>query len=119
MEVAMAQEKSPNQNVSRRGLNISMADLAGEIAALPALDPAALRQQWKDLLGTEPSPLLGHIFMVRAIAYRLQERRFGGLKPSLQRLLARARDGRPATEPEHNGRARTSAGPCCSGNGEA
>ena len=32
--------------------------------------------------------------MVRAIAYRLQEQRYGGLKPSTQRLLDRVCEGR-------------------------
>jgi hypothetical protein len=31
--------------------------------------------------------------MIRAIAYRLQERAFGGLKPSAQRILDRVYDG--------------------------
>jgi hypothetical protein len=68
--------------------------LAGEIATLNTLEPTALLQKWKALFRSDPSPLLARIFMVRAIAYRLQERRFGGLKPSTQRLLDRVGEGR-------------------------
>jgi hypothetical protein len=63
-----------------------------------ALDAASLHQKWKALCGAEPSPRLGRLFMVRAIAYRLQERRFGGLKRSVERLLDRVCEGS-----EHSG----------------
>ena len=58
------------------------------------LESSALLQKWKALFGTDPSPLLARIFLVRAIAYRLQEQRYGGLKPSTRRLLDRACEGR-------------------------
>jgi hypothetical protein len=48
-----------------------------------------LRERWKTLYGKEPSSLIGRSFLIRAIAYRLQEKAFGGLKPST-RLLARS-----------------------------
>lgn len=67
-------------------------DLETQIASLAALDPAVLAQNWRALFGAEPSPLLGRVFMIKAIAYRLQERAFGGLKPSTQRLLDRVCD---------------------------
>jgi hypothetical protein len=35
---------------------------------------------------------IGRSFLVRAIAYRLQEQAFGGLKPATRRLLARIAD---------------------------
>ncbi len=35
-------------------------------------------------------PEIGRSFLIRAIAYRLQEQAYGGLKPSTRRLLARA-----------------------------
>ena len=43
----------------------------------------------KTLYGKEPSGQIGRSFVIRAIAYRLQEKAFGGLKPSTRRLLAR------------------------------
>jgi hypothetical protein len=85
----MAHENSSNPDDSRSALPGVPKDLAEEVAALAALDATSLRQKWKSMFGAEPSPLLGRLFMVRAIAYRLQERRFGGLKPAVQRLLDR------------------------------
>jgi hypothetical protein len=38
-----------------------------------ALEVAALRAKWQTLFGSEPSPSLGHQFMIPALAYRLQE----------------------------------------------
>ena len=90
----MAQSISSNRKTAQPSLRAAAEDLAGEIATLNTLEPAALLQKWKALFGTGPSPLLARIFMVRAIAYRLQERRFGGLKPSTQRLLDRVCEGR-------------------------
>src|SRR4051812_20508485 len=70
---------------------------ARELTELPALEVAALRAKWQTLFGSEPSPRLGRQMMVRAIAYRLQERAFGSLKPSTQRLLDRVDNGRGET----------------------
>jgi Protein of unknown function (DUF2924) len=81
MEVAMAQSIWSNRKTAQQSLRAAAEDLAGEIATLSTLEPAALLQKWKALFGTDPSPLLARIFMVRAIAYRLQEQRYGGLKP--------------------------------------
>src|ERR1700730_12294798 len=94
MEVAMAQSISSNRTTAQPSLRAAAEDLAGEIATLNTLEPAALLQKWKALFGTDPSPLLARIFMVRAIAYRLQEQRYGGLKPSTQRLPALGLAGR-------------------------
>ena len=80
----MAQSIWSNRKTAQQSLRAVAEDLAGEIATLNTLEPAALLQKWKALFGTDPSPLLARIFMVRAIAYRLQERRFGGLKPALE-----------------------------------
>jgi hypothetical protein len=63
--------------------------LEQEIQELLTLDVTALRRKWLALFGADPSPYLGRMFMVRAIAYRMQERVFGGLKPATQRVLDR------------------------------
>jgi hypothetical protein len=75
----MAQSISSNRKTAQQSSRAAAEDLAGEIATLDTLAPAALLQEWKALFGSDPSPLLARIFMVRAIAYRLQERRYGGL----------------------------------------
>jgi len=69
----------------------SFDDLERDVASLPALDTAALRQRWKALFGADPSPHFGRSVLVGAISYRIQERVFGGLKPATQRVLDRTR----------------------------
>jgi Protein of unknown function (DUF2924) len=56
------------------------------------------------------TPLLGRQLMIRALAYQLQERSFGGLKPSTQRLLDRVCDGRGETALEQMSKARPGPG---------
>jgi len=63
--------------------------LAAEIASLSKLGIDELRGRWKAMYGKAPSKEIGRSFLTRAIAYRLQERAYGGLKPSTCRLLAR------------------------------
>jgi hypothetical protein len=75
--------------MKRRTLAPDRAALAGEIAGLSKAGIANLRERWKNLYGKQPPGGLGRSFLIRAIAYRLQEQAFGGLKPSTRRLLAR------------------------------
>jgi hypothetical protein len=84
--------------------------LAREVAGLAAFDAAALRNSWRELFGADPSPRLGRSLMVRALAYRLQERALGGLKPSAQRILERAADGESAVSVERRAKQRAGAG---------
>src|ERR1019366_5842166 len=63
--------------------------LTAEIAGLSKANIKDLRERWQTLYGKEPSGHIGRSFLIRAIAYRLQEKAFGGLKPSTRRLLAR------------------------------
>ena len=66
--------------------------LAAEIASVSKIDIDDLRERWKTMYGKAPSPEIGRSFLIRAIAYRLQERAYGGLKSSTRRLLARAEE---------------------------
>jgi hypothetical protein len=63
--------------------------LTTEIAGLSKLGIDELRERWKAMYGKAPTRKIGRSFLTRAIAYRLQERAYGGLKPSTRRLLAR------------------------------
>ena len=56
-------------------------------ARLLELDLAELRQQWRALYKTEPSPRLSRELLLRAVAYRMQELALGGLRPETQRHL--------------------------------
>ena len=77
-------------------------NLADELAELRGLDATTLRQRWRVLYRTEAPVRIGHALLLQAVAYRLQERVLGGLKPSTRRLLERAAedkvDRRPPTE---------------------
>ena len=75
--------------MKRRALVLDRDALTAEIAGLSKASVEDLRERWKTLYGTEPLGHFGRSLMIRTIAYRLQEKAFGGLKPSTRRLLAR------------------------------
>jgi Protein of unknown function (DUF2924) len=57
--------------------------------ALRELNSEELREQWHTLFGADPPPKLRSslLLLVQGIAYRLQEKALGGLKPATMRLL--------------------------------
>ena len=65
---------------------------------MPGLTLAALRERWSALYGNPAPRSLRRDLLVRAIAYQLQVKAFGGLSPVSKRLLreiaAAAREGR-------------------------
>jgi hypothetical protein len=89
----MERGSSPNPGRNSQMVGSGSEELASKIKLLLSLDPAALKEKWKDLFSENPSPPIGRSMLIRAIAYRLQERAFGGLKPSAQRILDRVSDG--------------------------
>ena len=74
--------------MKRRASAIGREALASEIASLSKLGINELRARWKAMFGNSPSLDISRSFLTRAIAYRLQEKAFGGLKSSTQRMLA-------------------------------
>jgi hypothetical protein len=90
--------------------HLASRDLKREIERIQSLDIPALRERWTALFGTSPSPRLGRVFMIRAIAYRMQEKVFGGLKPSTQRVLDRFSEARGKKTQPHAPRQRAGAG---------
>jgi hypothetical protein len=57
------------------------------LARLPKLALSELRQQWRTLYKFDASPHLSRELLLRAVAYRMQEIAFGGLRPEHQRQL--------------------------------
>ena len=51
-----------------------------------------LRENWRTLFGAEPPPKLRASLLSQAIAYQLQEKALGGLKPVTERSLDRIAD---------------------------
>src|SRR5271167_534550 len=74
--------------MTRRAASFGREALATGIASLSKLDTDELRARWKAMFGNPPSRDISRSFLTRAIAYHLQEKAFGGLKPSTQRMLA-------------------------------
>ena len=66
--------------------------LADELQALPLLSRHALAEKWGALYGAPPPPRTSRSLMIRAVAYRLQERAYGGLSPATRRILAGLRE---------------------------
>jgi Protein of unknown function (DUF2924) len=109
-EVSMVRSISSKRSRNWLASRNKLGELAPDIEGLLALDASALRRQWTALFGSEPSPSFGRALLIRAIAYRLQEKAFGGLKPATQRLLDRAADHRSKNEPIDIPEPRASAG---------
>jgi Protein of unknown function (DUF2924) len=61
--------------------------LDAEIAGLPDLDLAAVRERWHQLFGNPAPKSLRQAFLVKACAYQIQVKAFGGLSAATKRHL--------------------------------
>ncbi len=57
-----------------------------QVAELPTLPTPKLKAMWRELTGTEPPPY-NRTFLVKRLAYRIQELAFGGLSVQAERRL--------------------------------
>jgi len=77
----------------------SRQSIAKEITILNSLPVKELKNRWRELYGSKPPRGVSRELLTRAIAYRIQEQAFGGLKPATRKLLeslaADAAKGRP------------------------
>ena len=64
-------------------------ELSLEIAALTDLTIDELKERWRLIYNCAPPGRSSKKLLVSAIAYRLQEQVFGGLKPSVRTMLER------------------------------
>jgi Protein of unknown function (DUF2924) len=62
-------------------------EVSRRLEALSDLSPDELRKEWRRLYRSQP-PRLSRDLLVRAIAYRIQELRYGGLSKATSRKLA-------------------------------
>ncbi len=68
-------------------------NLATEIERLRTLTGKQLDERWRELFGSErPRRLYGEL-LIGVLAYRLQEKAAGGLKPATRRLLRQVAEG--------------------------
>lgn len=65
----------------------SREEVEREIAALDTVDTKALQEKWASLYDRDPPSRIRAGLLRLGIAYRLQEKAFGGLKPQTVRLL--------------------------------
>ena len=72
-----------------------------EIDKLQQTPTAELRQQWVDLMGAEPNQL-GRNYLIRRLAYRIQELAFGGLARDARALLSAKPKKRPRGHRSNN-----------------
>ncbi|MFI5399139.1 MAG: DUF2924 domain-containing protein [Candidatus Binatia bacterium] len=89
----MLRGNSPGRTITPRS---GGGDLARDVAGLSALDPTALKQLWVTLCGAAPPLGLTRPVLIRALAYRLQERALGGLRPATRRFLLQLCDAAEA-----------------------
>ena len=73
------------------------------LAQLSAMDRRALEKLWRDLFDRAPSSALRRETLIPILAYRIQEKAFGGLRESTARKLREfaeehAGDSRPAPD---------------------
>ena len=64
-----------------------MSALENEIGSLEGLPTHELKITWRRLYRAEPPRCMPRDLMIRALAYRLQERAHGGLAPATKRKL--------------------------------
>src|SRR5437879_4927126 len=68
-------------------------NVADEISRLPALSRTGLLSLWRELFGQPAHPKLRRDLIVPILAYKLQEKAYGGLKPSTRRRLREIAEG--------------------------
>jgi len=69
-------------------------NLETQLSELPKLKTERLRSLWQEVFGKPPHPKLRRELLIPIIAYRLQERAFGGLKPATLRRLEAINSGK-------------------------
>jgi len=73
--------------------------LASEITGLQSLGVEQLKSRWRKLYGSPAPARFSRDLLVRAIAYRMQERALGGLSTATRRLFERIATDAQARRP--------------------
>jgi hypothetical protein len=79
------------------------ADIIAEVERLPTVGKDDLRARWSTLFGKTPPPALTKDLLGRMIAWRIQEKFYGGHDKATLRLLdglARGKVAKPAAAPK-------------------
>jgi hypothetical protein len=67
-------------------------EISAKLDELPRLRTAKLRTMWQELFDKPVHPKLRRELMIPILAYRIQEKAYGGLKPSTRKRLQRLAD---------------------------
>ena len=73
---------------------MTIARLEREIDALADLTRAELIEHWRAHYRSDPPKGISRRLLIRAIAYEMQARRYGDLKPAIDRRLRTIADGK-------------------------
>src|SRR5271170_3597629 len=76
------------RHMRRRLSSVEAEKLVPDLADLSQLSEETLNDQFQRLYGVEPPARMRRPLLIRAIAYRQQEKALGGLKRATRRLLA-------------------------------
>lgn len=88
MSAGSSASASPQQGLpKRRHRWNATAALEHELEQLPTIDRASLVDRVEKLCGFRPPPRFSRKLMELAVAYKLQEKVLGGLKPATRRFL--------------------------------
>jgi hypothetical protein len=68
-----------------------------QLAKLPTLTVGQLRERWRTLYGTEPPGSYKAQYLIRRLAWRIQELAYGGLSDGTQATLTQVADEDAAT----------------------
>ena len=77
------------------------SELRNRLTLLPTMSKAQLLELWQELYGKTPPPKIRRELMVPFLAYRMQEKQYGGLKTSTRselRLIARQLESKPSVQ---------------------
>ena len=70
-------------------------DLGTALARLERASRHHLAELWVEYFGAAPPPRTSRSLMIRAVAYKMQERELGGLSAATRRLLSEEGAGHP------------------------
>lgn len=80
------------------GRHLESSELEREIGALADLPRADLVEHWKDFYRADPPKGISRRLMIHAIAYRMQARHYGRLRPAVVRQLDKIASGKTGGE---------------------
>ena len=83
----------------KRRISASRSALVCEIEELQEATSVNLKERWRALYRSEPPRRISRDLLIRALAYRIQEKALGGLKPATRRLLTKVAADASARRP--------------------